>query len=213
MASLDYARHYLDNYGEKDYGELIYKAETWKERINKLNKVHVLNSEDLNKNSEQKYSMDLSRYVMILPEGHSGHKFLDYLRTKKIQAEMSFARGVVLILSPFNTEEDFNTIYEAVLKLEMKNIRGETKSKYFSDIPVKKLEPYEVFELPGEWCEIEKSEGYISKDSIIPYPPGIPLICPGEVIYKEIIDLIIDYNINKKTIIGVKDNRIKVVHI
>ncbi len=213
MASLDYARYYLDNYGDNDYEELICIAEKWKEKINKLNKVYLLNSEALNKNGDQKYNIDLSRYVIILPEGYSGHKFLEYLRSEKIQAEMSFARGVVLILSTFNTEEDFKQIYDSILKLDMENIRGERASKYFAHIPIKKLEPYEVFKFKGEWCDIEKSEGFISKEAIIPYPPGIPLVCPGEIISKEVIDIIIDYNVNKKTIMGVENDRIKVVKL
>lgn len=213
MASLDYARYYLDNYGDKDYEELICIAEKWKGKINKLNKVYLLNSEALNKNGDQKYNIDLSRYVIILPEGYSGHKFLEYLRGEKIQAEMSFARGVVLILSTFNTEEDFKKIYESILKLDMENIRGERVSKYFTHIPIKKLEPYEVFKFKGEWYDIEKSEGFISKEAIIPYPPGIPLVCPGEIISKEVIDIIIDYNVNKKTIMGVENDRIKVVKL
>lgn len=211
MASLDYARYYLDNYGKEEYEELINNAEIWKKKINKLNKVHILSSDDLNTENEQKYSIDLSRYVMILPNGYSGHKFLEYLRTQKIQAEMSIARGVVLILSTFNTENDFRIIYEAILNLKMNNIRGEVESKYSTDIPIKKLDPHEVFKLPSEWCEIEKLEGRISKDSIIPYPPGIPLICPGEVISKEVIDIIMDYSVNRKAIIGVKNNRVKVI--
>lgn len=213
MASLDYARYYLDNYGERDYEELICIAEKWKEKINKLDKVHLLNSDDLNEKSDQKYNVDLSRYVIILPKGYSGHKMLDYLRNEKIQAEMSFSRGVVLILSTFNTEEDFKTIYESILKLNMENIRGESTAKYFSHIPIKKLEPYEVFELKSEWCTIEKSEGCISKDTIIPYPPGIPLVCPGEIISKEVVDIIIDYNINKKTIMGIENDKVKVVEL
>lgn len=213
MASLDYARYYLDNYGEKDYEELICIAEKWKEKINKLNKVHLLNSEDLNVESEQKYNVDSSRYVIILPEGYSGHKLSDYLRSEKIQAEMSFSRGVVLILSTFNTEEDFKIIYEAILKLNMENMRGETTSKYFTHIPMKRMEPHEIFKLKGMWCEIEKSEGCISKDAIIPYPPGIPLVCPGEIISKEAIDVILDYNTNKKTIMGVENDKVKVIQL
>lgn len=213
MASLDYARHYLDNYGEREYEVLIDKAESWKEKINKLNKVYLLDESALNKAyaEDGRYSIDLSRYILILPRGYSGHKLLDYLRKEKIQAEMSFARGVVLILSPFNTDEDFNIVYNAIVKLEMKDIVGETEAKYVSEIPIKKLEPYEVFEKASEWYDIKKCEGRIAKDSIIPYPPGIPVVCPGEVISKETIDIVIDYSRNKKTIIGVKNNKIRVV--
>lgn len=222
MASLDYARYYLDNYGKEEYEELIYKAEKWKEKINKLNKVHLLNRDDLNKQYKSKqidkvesklkeYDIDLSRYILVLPKGYSGHKLLDYLRNQKIQAEMSFSRGVVLILSPFNTEEDFNIIYNAISELEMKSIYGQVEPRYFSEIPQKVLEPYEVFKLNSEWIDIEKCEGRIAKEAIIPYPPGIPLICPGEIISLEAIDIAKDYIINKKTIIGIKNGKAQIV--
>ncbi len=222
MASLDYARYYLDSYGKKDYEELIDKAEKWRGRINKLNKVHLLSKIDLNKQHRSKqidkiesklkeYDIDLSRYILILPKGYSGHKLLDYLRDHKIQAEMSFSRGVILILSPFNTEENFNIIYNAISELEMKNICGQVEPRYFSDIPTKVLEPYEVFKLNSKWIDIEKCEGCIAKEAIIPYPPGIPLVCPGEMISLEVIEVAKDYIMNKKTIIGIKNGKAKIV--
>ncbi len=223
MASLDYARYYLDNYGEKDYEKLIDKAEKWKEKINRLKKVYLLCKNDLNKKyrstiiheirckSRAEYDIDLSRYILILPKGYSGHKLLDYLRNQKIQAEMSFSRGVVLILSPFNTEEDFNSIYQAISKLEMKSIDIQMQSMYVSTIPKKKLEPYEAFKVKGEWREIENCEGYIAKETITPYPPGIPLVCQGEVISKNSIDIIKDYINNKKSILGLKKNKIQII--
>lgn len=224
MASLDYARHYLDNYGEREYEGLINSAERWKEKINKLNKVHILSKNDLNKEHRDKmietvedkpkeYDIDLTRYILILPHGYSGHKLFEYLRKEKIQAEMSFSRGVVLILSPFNNEKDFNTIYDSILRLELKDIRGESESKYSAEIPEKVLEPYQVFKLSGEWIEIEKCENCIAKEAIIPYPPGIPLVCPGERISASSIQIIKEYIINKKTIIGIKNGKAQIVNM
>lgn len=220
MGSLDYARYYLDNYGDKDYENLIDRAEIWKEKMESTCKVHILNKFDLNKqykdkrnNKFEQYDIDLSRYVLILPEGYSGHKFLDYLRSKKIQAEMSFSRGVVLILSPINTDDDFYKIYKAMLDLNMENIVGDSGSKYYNTIPEKKFEPYEVFSLGSELCEVDKCKNKIAKESIIPYPPGIPLICPGEIISEEAIGIIKDYIVNKRSIIGVENNEISVVKL
>ena len=225
MASLDYARYYLDSYGEKDYEKLIEMADKWRAKINKLSKVHILCKDDLNKQyndklinevgikSKEEYDIDLSRYILILSENYSGHKLLEYLRTQKIQAEMSFSRGVVLILSPFNSGEDFKTIYKAILNLEMKNIFEEKEVKNFSNIPEKILEPYEVFKLNGEWCEIENCEGHIAKEAIIPYPPGIPLVCQGEIISKNAVNIIKDYIINKKSILGVENNKVQIIRL
>lgn len=209
MASLDYSRHYLDEYGVNDYKELICKCEIWKDKINSLNKAHILSKEDL----KYGYDIDVTRYVIILQEGYSGHKFLDYLRENKIQAEMSFSRGVVLILSPFNLDADFKHIYNVMEQLELNLLKNDKNinAKYYSVVPNKKLEPYEVFKLKGTHCKIKVSEGKISKNMIIPYPPGIPLVCPGEVISSEAINIIEDYILNKKSIIGVENNIIEVV--
>jgi arginine/lysine/ornithine decarboxylase len=225
MASLDYARYYLDNYGDRDYEQLIENAEEWKKKINELKKVHLLSREDLNKQyregiigensnkSKEQYDLDLSRYVMILHKGHSGHKFLDYLRNQKIQAEMSFSRGVVLILSPSNKDEDFKRIYEAVYKLKIEDICSENNQvKYLFKIPKKEMEPYEVFKLQGIWCKAENSVGRVAKDAIIPYPPGIPIVCPGEVISEEIIEIIKDYVENNKIIMGVNEGKVKIIN-
>lgn len=211
MASLDYARYYLDKYGKEDYENLINICEKWKDRINSLNKVMILSK----KNLQDKYDIDITRYVILLPEGYSGHKLLDYLRENKIQSEMSFSRGIVLILSPFNTENDFEHIYKVIEKLDLAILKNdnEDNAKYYSLIPDKKLDPHEVFKTKGIHCRIEESEGRISKNMIIPYPPGIPLVCPGEVISKDAINIIKDYILNKKSIIGVENSTVEVVDL
>lgn len=208
MASLDYARYYLDNYGKEDYGNLIKLAEKWKEKINLLGKVKVIDDKDL----LDKYEIDKSRYLITLNKGYSGHKFLDYLRVNKIQAEMSFSRGIVLILSPSNTEEDFEKLYIAIKNLNINVLKTNEKNAIFSKVsPVKVLEPYEVFSLNSVNLNISDSVGKIAKESIVPYPPGIPLICAGEKITKEAINIIKEYIENNLKIIGVNNNSVKVI--
>ncbi|MBE6062678.1 MAG: aminotransferase class I/II-fold pyridoxal phosphate-dependent enzyme [Clostridium butyricum] len=211
MASLDYARHYLDEYGKTEYERLISEAEVWKEKINALGKVQVLSKEMLDITDKDNYEVDLSRYVLILPDGYSGHKLQDFMGNMKIQCEMSFARGVVLILSPVNGEEDFLKIYNAIKKLDMNTLLCKKNVSYSSVIPQKVLEPYEVFNSKSEVVDIQVSEGRIAKESIIPYPPGIPLVCPGEVITHEAVMIIKDYAENERTIIGVKENKVNVI--
>ena len=207
MSSLDYSRYYLDIYGEEDYDRLIDLANKWSVKINKLNKVSVLKEEDL----PMGYNLDLSRYIFTLPKGYSGHKLLDYLRSMKIQCEMSFDGGVVLILSPFNNEEDFEKIYNSINKLNLSSLRDNQYQNYYNIIPKKVLEPYEVFDKSFEYVDIDESIGKISKEALIPYPPGIPLICGGEIISIEVIEIIKGYIKNNKSVIGLYNNLIKVI--
>lgn len=208
MASLDYARYYLDNFAEEDYSRLIKTEKIYKRRINDLNKLRILEQCDL----KEGYILDESRYLIILKKGYNGEKLLEYFKSKKIQCEMSFERGVVLILSPMNTEEDFELIYKSIKELDIESLKVDEKnSRYLKVIPKKVMEPYEVFSVEGKTINIEEAEDKIAKEDIIPYPPGIPLVCKGEVISKEVIEIIKDYLENNQTIIGIENNKVNVV--
>ena len=208
MSSLDYARYYLDEYGYDEYERLINKAEKYRSIINSLNKVHIISKEDL----AEDYDIDKSRYIVTVSKEYSGHKLLEYLREQGIQCEMSFASGVVLLLSPINDDDDFKKLLKSFEKLQLKDIRQDNYSKYYSFIPKKVLEPYEVFKKECKYIKINEADKNIACEAIIPYPPGIPLLCPGEVITKEAIDIIDDYISNNRSVIGIKNKEyIKVV--
>ena len=209
MASLDYARFYLSKYGEEDYRSLINKAEKGKKKVNELCKVRVLSKEELPKG----YEIDLSRYVLVLPKGYSGGKLQDYLRSKKIQCEMSFFSGVVLLLSPVNVDSGLEKIYKALEELDMDLIKNEEKSiKFNYVIPEKGMEPYEVFNHKGELVKLDYANGKIVKEAIVPYPPGIPLVSSGEKITQEIIEEIKGYLNEGISILGVHGDKVLVVN-
>lgn len=208
MSSLDYARYYLDEYGYDEYERLINKAEKYRSIINSLNKVHIISKEDL----AEDYDIDKSRYIVTVSKEYSGHKLLEYLREQGMQCEMSFASGVVLLLSPINDDDDFKKLLKSFENLQLKDIRQDNYSKYYSFIPKKVLEPYEVFKKECKYIKINEADKNIACEAIIPYPPGIPLLCPGEVITKEAIDIIDDYISNNRSVIGIKNKEyIKVV--
>ena len=208
MASLDYARYYLETYGKKDYEELLNVANHMRNKINFLGKVEVLSNE----NMPECYEIDLSRYVLTLPKGYSGHRLLDYLRCNKIQCEMSFHQGVVLILSPSNAKIGLDKLYKVLKELDINLLKNEMKSINFNRvIPNKAMEPYEVFNHKGEWCLLNKSIGRIAKEAIVPYPPGIPLVCCGEIISEEIVDSCNKYIEEGCSVLGVENKKVFIV--
>lgn len=205
MASLDYARYYMERYGKKDYDKLIDYAETKRKEINKMHKIKIIGQEDLDKG----YIIDKSRYLIILEKEYSGHKLLDYLRTNNIQCEMSFDNGIILILSIFNLEA-IERFKKAIEQLNLENIKEKNKAiKISNGIHKKLLEPYEVMEREGYSCDLKESISKIAKKAIVPYPPGIPLVSPGEVICKEDVEYI-EYCIDQGiSILGLENNNKK----
>ncbi|MBU5316777.1 aminotransferase class I/II-fold pyridoxal phosphate-dependent enzyme [Clostridium bornimense] len=208
MASLDYSRYYLEKYGKDDYEDLIAIATKYREKINKLGKVYILGKEDM----ACGYDIDITRYVMVLSKKYSGHKLLRYLRDSGIQGEMSTPNTVVLILSPFHGEDEFNKLYSVLDNLSFDDIISDEKYiTYKYNIPIKKLEPYEVFDKKVKVVFLDNAINKIAGDAIIPYPPGIPLVVGGEVITKECIEIVKNYLRGNKQVIGVDNNKISIV--
>ena len=73
------------------------------------------------------------------------------------------------------------------------------------------LEPFEVHNAKYREVDLSESIGEICKDFIVPYPPGIPIVLPGEEITQEVIDAIMWYQRKSISILGVRCNSIKIV--
>ena len=72
----------------------------------------------------------------------------------------------------------------------------------------------EAFTGRGEYKKFPEAEGLVSAEYIYLYPPGIPLVAPGEVITREIADLVARYResgLNLKGPSRIDENLIKVV--
>lgn len=102
---------------------------------------------------------------------------------------MSDNKNVVLIPSPFNTEEDFKILKDALKSCDINCLKDEEIDFYLTDLPEKKLEPFEVLDLEYERININDAVGKIVAESIVPYPPGVPMLIMGEIIEERHVKL------------------------
>ena len=216
MMSLDYSRNFLEEHGEEAYNNLFKIIEDFKNNIKDLSYFKILDKEFLINGLEKNIKIndikiDNSRIVLNLRENLNGNKLLDYLRSKNIQCEMSDNKNVVLIPSPFNTEEDFKILKDALKSCDINCLKDEEIDFYLTDLPEKKLEPFEVLDLEYERININDAVGKIVAESIVPYPPGVPMLIMGEVIEERHVKLLNEYMKNKVDLIGIKDKKVKVI--
>ena len=209
MASMDFSRYYLEKYGNSDYTKLINLCEEYRLKINNIGFYHIIGQADILKNiKDDNIYIDKSRYIINLPKGYSGHKLLDYLKLNKIQGEMSDHRNIILIFGTNNNREDFESLYQALKKCDVNKLKDRYTSIKNIEIPEMLLLPWEAREREMEICSLDDSLGRACGKAIIPYPPGIPIIMPGEIISKEIIDIINYYKNNKVKLLGLDSDNI-----
>jgi arginine/lysine/ornithine decarboxylase len=202
LCSLEYSRHYLETKGDGDYGKLLETASLYRKRINSLEHVRAVSGEDIG------WETDQSRYIINVEKGYSGHRLLAYLRKKGLQAEMSDCSNVVLILSAFNTEGDFEKLLAALEECDFDLLREEHMEYADYGIPELRMLPHEALDARKEQVSYLEAGGRICGESIVPYPPGVPLLMPGEAISKKHVEIMKHFIDNGVKVIGINENNL-----
>ncbi|AYD39103.1 aminotransferase class V-fold PLP-dependent enzyme [Clostridium fermenticellae] len=211
MCSMDYARFFLEKYGNEAYDKLLNMCRYYREMINTIDGISVLDRNYFIGSSNFFYDIDETRYIMNLDKGYSSYKLLNYLRENNIQAEMNDGSNVILIFSPFNYEDDFRVLYDVLKKCNLEKLKSKEFEILKPHIPNYKFLPFEVLNMGKKSINLEEALGKVSAENIVPYPPGIPILNMGEVIDIETINYIKYYVDNNAEILGLNDGKIKIV--
>ena len=133
--------------------------------------------------------------LYLLSDRMSGEDMETYLREEHaLYCEMHDNYGVLLILPVSCSETWTQNLYRALSELDTFSLKQAQKacasaSFYCREIPKRRYPLHTAFYLPKDtilWKDAaEKTAGAF----ILRYPPGIPLVVPGEVISREIVDL------------------------
>jgi lysine decarboxylase len=125
--------------------------------------------------------------------GLSGYEMETILRRQyKIQVELSDLYNVLLLLSIGDDWQMAGRLVNACRDIaEQRPLKNIVRfCPPLPAIPRMAVLPRAAFYGQTRNLELDYAEGEISAESITAYPPGIPLICPGEVITRDIIDYI-----------------------
>lgn len=219
LASLDMARYIMQQKGEELLGDVISWCNLLRQEIYGIEGIYSLSKEDIGRDSI--FDIDSTRITINMKDlGLSGIEADHMLRQKfKVQVEMADLYNIVAICSVGDSEKSIAQLREAVKSIatDKSLTRSYSKTKmpsiYCSNIPEMSLLPWEAVYRPKEAVLAEQSIGRICGEMIVPYPPGIPIIMPGEVISKEILDFAIQCRDTGIKLNGVKDASLKYVTV
>jgi len=167
MASLDVVRDWMVKWGTEKYQRTAVQVAQLRSRFPSLRPGHGL-------------SLDPTRLVLKVKDGPA---FAKALGERGIVVEMEDGGHVVLICTCQDGEVTFRWLTEALEAL--RDQMGDCPPIPAPPLPERVLSPRESFFAPSKVWPLELSEGEIAACQIAPYPPGVPVVAPGERISKK----------------------------
>ncbi len=171
MCSLDMCLEYLKARGYQDF-EILNK------KVNSIKSIAIDKGIFLPSGT-----CDPTRITLMASSiGYSGYEFADYMRKNKIEPEFSDENYVVFIPSPFNSEEDWARLENALCKIPIKEKRKICEGDNYIELPEVNMTLREAMFSAHTLVDVEKSLGRVAGEIVCPCPPGVPVVMPGEVI-------------------------------
>ena len=168
--------------------------------------------------------------LVITAQGMNGRRLYElFLEKYHIQTEMCAGGYVLLMTGVFDTDEMYERLCLAfeetekfLLEKEEKEGKEETKpaAPVSVSTPVSPVHPRQIFTpaqadaMEMEEIAIADSAGRVSGEYAYQYPPGIPLLVPGEEIHQEILRILLEGKEQGLEIQGLKSmdgSRIRVI--
>lgn len=206
MTFLDVARAIMEKYGEELIENLLRVIDSFEKMLCSNTGYELLSAQPLLSGF-----VDKTRIVInVKNTGKPGFFIEKILRSQfNIQVEMSDMNNIVCISTVADGMKEFESLYNALKEIE----KQFNKSSKIPDINLKKVNISSqavslgnIMECLYRKVNLEESVGKVSRGIITPYPPGVPVICPGEIITQEAVQYIISVIQAGGTVNGVSDN-------
>lgn len=190
LASLDAARWQMAQEGEALIGRAVELADALREKINEIDGLFCFGRERMV--GDTCFALDVTKLtVNVHGLGLSGPQAEKFLRYEcKIQCELSDLCNVLFIISFADGPEEAERLLLALRRLAAEKRREKSKLAPvpLAPLPQLRLTPRDALYADCETIDFSASAGRASAEVLTFYPPGIPVLCPGEIITREIIE-------------------------
>lgn len=215
LASLDISRRNLALAGREYFAEVEKIAAYARAEINKIGGYYAYGEELINGDSV--FDFDTTKLtVYTLDIGLAGIEVYDYLRDEyDIQLELGDIGNVLAYISIGDRMRDVERLVSALYDIRRRYSRdrsGLFDHEYINPSVV--MTPQEAFYAPKEeMIPIRETCGRICTEFVMSYPPGIPILAPGERITQEIIDYIVYAKEKGCSITGPEDEKVEKLNV
>ncbi len=191
MSSLDISRRNLALHGKEIFRQVIDLVEYARDEINAIGDYYAYGRELVD--GDAIYDFDITKLsVFTRPIGLAGVEVYDILRDEyDIQTEFGDIGNLLAYVSVGDRPKDIERLVAALAEIR-RNYRKDPskmlKAEYID--PTVDCGPQEAFYAEKESLPIGKTAGRVSAEFVMCYPPGIPILAPGERITEPILSYI-----------------------
>ena len=210
LASLDIARLQMQESGKELIERAIMLSKRLRGAISRIDGLKTFNEMD-------GFDLDLTKVTVNVSEiGITGIEAEKILRHQyKIQCELSDVNNLLFLITFADTDSEIDRLILSLhgLSAFRKQRKVDFKSRSDFKIPKLVLTPREAFYSPKTTVDIDKAIDEVCAEEVTFYPPGIPILQPGELITAEIIEYI---KTNKKIgrrLVGAADTSLNSLRI
>lgn len=212
MASLDTARRQIALDGKELLDKAIGLAEYVRTEINRIPGFYCYGKELLGRPGV--FAIDPTKICITCRDlGITGFDLDMILSTKyHIQMELSDLYNVLAVGSFGDTQENMDKLLDALREISIEYMSKSTRKADFIDIPPipkQVLIPRDAFNGQKVSVPLAESVGEVSGEFLMAYPPGIPVLCPGEVITEEIVNYVQDLKNTGLYVQGTEDPKVE----
>ena len=191
MSSLDISRRNLAMRGRKVFHQVEDMAEYAREEVNAIGGYYAFGKELCNGNSV--FDFDPTKLsINTRSIGLAGIEVYDILRDEyDIQIEFGDIGNILAYLSMGDRIQEVERLVSALAEIRRRYQRDSSdllKQEYIDPIVV--TSPQEAFYAEKVSLPLEQTLGQVCSEFVMCYPPGIPILAPGERITRRIVDYI-----------------------
>ncbi|MBQ9479940.1 MAG: arginine decarboxylase, partial [Selenomonadaceae bacterium] len=209
LASLDIARLQMQSEGAALIEQTIDWAQRLRETIRSISGLRLFETPSLD---PTKITVDVRGL------GLTGLEAEHILRHQlKIQCELSDPNNVLFLVNYADTQSSLDRLLDALIKLSAMGKatggRSITRRSTAPSIIEPIITPRQAFYSSTTTVALRESIGRICAEEITFYPPGIPLICPGELITAELVDAIEENMSVGRRVVGAADTSMLTINV
>lgn len=209
LASLDAARRHLALFGQSTLTKTMDFAENLRTHINEIAGLWCPGQELVNK-ADGVHNFDPTKLLIsLLSLGISGREAELWLQRRfKLQVELSDLSNILCVVTGADNEISLSRLRIALesLSASFRSARNQKQTLHNNaHLPELALTPRQAFYAPSKFVNLEDAIGSIVAEWIMTYPPGIPLILPGEKLDLTTLDYIKKCQATGLTMLGTED--------